>query len=115
MTADRNPYTTYLNLDEVKPWLQQCGSCDVGLPMPCTHSEGDYRVPMAALVAEVERLRAERAAALRLIRDLTDDDDCWFDHHGGGQAHGYLSLGPGEKCPQQEAKELIAANEETTR
>ncbi len=50
------------------------------------------------------------AAALRLIRDLTDRDDCWFDHHGGCQAHGYLSLEPGEKCPQQEAKELLAAN-----
>ncbi len=49
-------------------------------------------------------------AALRLIRDLGDADDCWFDHHGGCQAHGYLSLEPGEKCPQQEAKELLAAN-----
>lgn len=48
--------------------------------------------------------------ALRLIRDLIDPDGCWFDHHGGCQAHGYLSLEPGEKCPQQEAKELLAAN-----
>ncbi len=49
----------------------------------------------------------EFQAALRLIRDLTDSDDCWFDHHGGCQAHGYLSLKPGEKCPQQEAKEIL--------
>ena len=48
-------------------------------------------------------------AALRLIADLADPDNCWFDHHGGCQAHGYLSLEPGEKCPQQEAKELLAA------
>lgn len=49
---------------------------------------------------------------LALIRDLTDPDDCWFDHHGGCQAHGYLSLEPGEKCPQQEAKELLATHHE---
>jgi hypothetical protein len=44
-----------------------------------------------------------------LLRDLTDPDDCWFDHHGGCQAHGYLSLQPGEKCPHAEAKELLAS------
>lgn len=44
----------------------------------------------------------------QLLRDLTDPDDCWFDHHGGCQAHGYLSLQPGEKCPHAEAKELLA-------
>ena len=40
-----------------------------------------------------------------LIRDLTDPDDCWFDHHGGCQAHGYLSLEPGQTCPQHDAKQ----------
>ncbi len=55
-------------------------------------------------------LKRDYRKALDLIRDLTDRDDCWFDHHGGCQAHGYLSLEPGEKCPQQEAKELLAAN-----
>jgi hypothetical protein len=54
-------------------------------------------------------IEAKYRAALRLIADLVDSDDCWFDHHGGCQAHGYLSLEPGEKCPQQEAKELLAA------
>jgi len=39
-----------------------------------------------------------------LIRDLVDEDDCWFDHHGGCQAHGYLSLEPGQLCPHAEAK-----------
>ncbi len=55
-------------------------------------------------------LKRDYSKALDLIRDLTDRDGCWFDHHGGCQAHGYLSLEPGEKCPQQEAKELLAAN-----
>lgn len=44
-----------------------------------------------------------------LLESLIDADDCWFDHHGGCQAHGYLSLAAGEKCPQQVAKDLLAA------
>lgn len=44
----------------------------------------------------------------QLVRDMVDPDDCWFDHHGGCQAHGYLSLKPGERCPQAEAKAWLA-------
>lgn len=43
----------------------------------------------------------------RLLESLTDRDDCWFDHDGGCQAHGYLSLKPGEMCPHAEAKQLL--------
>ncbi len=50
-----------------------------------------------------------------LLESLVDSDDCWFDHHGGGQAHGYLSLEPGEKCPQQELKDLLANGAEAER
>lgn len=46
-----------------------------------------------------------------LLRSLVDEDNCWFDHHGGCQAHGFLSLEPGEKCPHAEAKELLAGHE----
>jgi len=46
-------------------------------------------------------------STLNLMRDLTDPDDCTFDHHGGCQAHGYLDLAPGEKCPQREAKDML--------
>jgi hypothetical protein len=42
-----------------------------------------------------------------LLESLVDSDPCWFDHHGGCQAHGYLSLKPGEKCPQHELKEIL--------
>lgn len=42
-----------------------------------------------------------------LISSLVDDDECSFDHHGGCQAHGYLSLDQGEMCPMEEAKRLI--------
>jgi len=65
--------------------------------------------PVRAVIASW-LLREQLAAAIRLINDLTDPDDCWFDHHGGCQAHGYLSLEPGEKCPQREAKEMVEAH-----
>ncbi len=45
-----------------------------------------------------------------LLESLVDDDDCHFDHHGGCQAHCYLSLKPGEKCPQQELKDLLGVS-----
>lgn len=63
-----------------------------------------YEKVCAALT--VQRARAE--AALGLLADLTDPDDCWFDHHGGCQAHGFLSLEPGEQCPHAQAKALLA-------
>lgn len=57
------------------------------------------------------RKRTDKAARrlMSLIADLVDPEDCEFDHNGGCQAHGYLSLRQGEKCPHAEAKQLIAA------
>lgn len=58
---------------------------------------------------------AEVVADAKLLEDaawcllsLQDRNECYFDHHGGCQAHGYLSLKPGEKCPQQEITDLAA-------
>ncbi len=73
--------------------------------------------PAESVAAPAERVESavrsgeppSRADLLRLISDLLDSDDCWFDHHGGCQAHGYLSLEPGEQCPHAEAKALLAA------
>lgn len=52
---------------------------------------------------------------LRVSRDLLesflDTDPCWFDHNGGCQAHGYLSLEAGEGCPQRELKTLLCADQ----
>lgn len=41
---------------------------------------------------------------IALIRDLTDPDPCWFDHHGHCQAHGWTD--PGE-CPHRRATRLL--------
>jgi hypothetical protein len=72
--------------------------------------EGRELVPLIhRMVDEIRALRAGRSGLLRLVRDLLDSDECWFDHHGGCQAHGYLSLEPGELCPHAETKAVLAA------
>lgn len=60
-------------------------------------------------VAQVldEAMREQEAQMRQLIRDMTDPGECWFDHHGGCQEHGYLDLKPGELCPHAEAKQLL--------
>ena len=67
---------------------------------------GDFR-------AEAAQGPAPRAEGLDvptdLLESLVDEEECRFDHHGGCQAHGYLSLQPGDLCPQHELKSIIAA------
>jgi hypothetical protein len=62
-----------------------------------------------ALLALVREQSAKLDAVAELVQDLTDPEECSFDHHGGCQAHGYLSLQPGETCPQHAAKEWTHA------
>lgn len=45
--------------------------------------------------------------ALELVAAMVDPDPCWFDHHGGCQAHGYLEPPPGFVCPHARAKRLL--------
>ena len=58
-------------------------------------------------VATIPLLR-ELAAVREALHDHVDPEPCWFDHHGGCQEHGYLSLKPGEVCPSAAAKALLA-------
>lgn len=60
------------------------------------------------MLDQIALLIEQRDRLLVLMRDLTDEGECWFDHHGGCQEHGYLSLKPGELCPHAEAKVLWA-------
>ena len=62
------------------------------------------RTDVPDLLALVREQAAKLEAATQLIADLADPGVCEFDHHGGCQAHGYLSLEPGETCPQYDAK-----------
>ncbi len=60
----------------------------------------------------------ERAASLiwpssllvELLRDLTDPDECWFDHHGYCQAHTWLTSE--RPCPHGRARKLLALVDE---
>lgn len=43
-------------------WLRQCGPCDAGIPLKCVCPDRDPRSDLAALLAELDRVRAERDA-----------------------------------------------------
>lgn len=59
-----------------------------------------------AITQRTEAIQAaERGPLLALIRDLMDAEECWYDHHGGCQAHGW---GASEgRCPHARARELL--------
>lgn len=116
MTVPRDPITDALGLarelhepDPRNPGI--CGLCGAGDGgYPCLTLE-HIDAAIAAHRKQAERIAAleqEREQLAALLPCLVDDEVCWFDHHGGCQAHCYLSLQPGEKCPQQELKEVIA-------
>lgn len=58
--------------------------------------------------AEVEATGADLLTLLQLLECFVHENDpCCFDHHGGCQSHGFLSLEPGERCPHAEAVDVI--------
>jgi hypothetical protein len=66
----------------------------------------DPMVPFRTMV-ELDRLRAENKAQRELLFCLVDSDPCQLDHNGGCQAHGFIFLNPGERCPHERTKKLI--------
>lgn len=54
-----------------------------------------------------DAVQVDLAQAVNLLGQLVDADDCWFDHHGDCQAHGYFDL-MGCLCPHQAAKNFLA-------
>lgn len=57
----------------------------------------------AAQIADPSVCVLPRALALLLV----SSEGCVLDHHGGCQAHGYLSLKPGEICPQTQLRDFL--------
>lgn len=70
-------------------------------------SRADFLAICNDPVAEAATATATVTATRELLESLVDSEDCWLDHHGGCQNHGYLSLEPGEVCPQRELKDLL--------
>lgn len=64
---------------------------------------------------ERDALRVTIEYLSSLLSELTDSDDCWFDHHGGCQAHGFLSLQPGATCPHADSKKWALENRKGTK
>lgn len=85
-----------INDEALEAALDAWGGCPVGAS------------PKAQIARILEAAEPHMLAEVTaLVSDLTDPDGCSYDHHGGCQAHGYLSLKPGELCPQLEAKAWV--------
>ncbi|MDG5773906.1 hypothetical protein [Mycolicibacterium fortuitum] len=65
----------------------------------------------AEFIAAAPQLVADLAdrieSAESLLRALVDADDCWFDHNGDCQAHGFFD-GP---CAHEQAKQFLGMKE----
>ncbi len=83
----------------------QCWNAD------CDVTIADWDRGIRALAAAASRPAALDVLTVPrdLLESLVDDGECRFDHHGGCQEHGYLSLAPGEQCPQAELKARLAS------
>lgn len=89
---------------------------EAGDELPDAHYIGRFRddddAALAAAAPDLAYTVDQQAAQIAQLRRLLDgfvhpDDPCWFDHHGGCQAHGFLNLKPGEVCPAAEAIALL--------
>lgn len=52
-------------LEAAKPWMRQCGSCDMGMRAGCICPEGDPRVVISRMAQEIEATR-------KALLDVTD-------------------------------------------
>lgn len=89
-------------------WMEDpysAGECSCGY-----RDDADDVGHQAAVIAALPDIAIVRRT---LLAELVDPDPCWFDHNGGCQAHGYISLEPGETCPVHDAKAILAAGGES--
>lgn len=69
-------------------------------------------VGCAGMLDQLAGLEADRDLYRDLAEQLYQPGPCSFDHHGGCQEHLWLSLGPGEECPDGRAQRLFAKKED---
>lgn len=70
------------------------------------HQQADAEF-IAAAPQLVTELADRIESAESLLRALVDADDCWFDHNGDCQAHGFFD-GP---CAHEQAKQFLGMKE----
>lgn len=96
--------------DEARAQQQEQESVNAGLRRAYEHA-CEQRDKYQRRTAEWRQAAADVAVECNMYRDLAkdlyDNDECWFDHHGGCQAHGWLEPGPGEECPDGRAQRLF--------
>jgi hypothetical protein len=82
---------------------------DVATKLRRAHAMGssNYRDASSTTLYSEGALEIHRLIVL--LEEITDSEECWFDHHGGCQAHGFLGLQPGELCPVRDAQQTIRA------
>lgn len=94
---------------DIDPWWGRFPVQELDRAFPHDgHTSADVLTRIPRLIEELRQMppaHDERMA--ECLRDMVDEDPCDFDHHGGCQAHGYISLGPGEECPHAEAKRIL--------
>ena len=61
---------------------------------------------MATAMREAAAALERQGEAVEIMAELTDPDECWYDHHGYCQAHYWMDPSP---CPHLRAKNLLAA------
>lgn len=121
------PDTPQARPGELPWWLKDAKcSCDIG--PNTTGPEEDCPIHGRAYwdwIEYGERMQARATAAEAQVAELLallaefvhDNDDCWFDHHGDCQAHGWHGLQRREDCGHARAKRLLAGTpggDETT-
>ena len=77
------------------------------------HNAGCHWLEPIATHEEVQVLRGEIAALKFVIRQLVELTPCRFDQDGGCQEHGFINYTWGEKCPQQQAKDVLGIDSTT--
>ena len=120
-----------------QPWNEghQHGDFDTGgfcnrlvLDEPDGCGDGcDYQIPEAKELMDASRAREAKFSAISqrilwndfersliILQEQIDHEPCWYDHNGGCQAHGYISLEPGQICGTLEAQQLLAKYGYTT-
>lgn len=98
--------------DELRERLEkvvsECIPFDAACDSAGIHNKTFAKPVVSAILAD---LSAQGLAIVEegLIGDLCDPGECWYDHHGFCQAHGWMATDP--ICPHARGKTALKATE----